>query len=170
MDIPRIFLAYAPRAGLRCAVAYVAGPNDAYGWYIGRGRSSARYQSAYFVLEDFYTARETRFIAVPDSQLHAKWTLDEARCHELATVQERFTREWLLVGTGPHAALDLACYREAELATSEVNVRFKRLNRFSRLQPNWTFYSQGFEHQVLECLARHWKLDYEPVAAEAVQT
>ena len=48
----------------------------------------------------------------------------------------------------------------AELAAGAVSVRFARLDLFSKLQPNWTFYSSGFEHTVLRHLARRWPLEY----------
>ncbi len=154
----RVFLSYAPRAGLRCALAYLAGDRHAWGWFTGPGE--ARLESAYFVLEDFYTPLETRYVAVAESDLHAKWTRDEAMCHELAQLQETFTREWLFYRTDPQAAAQLEQYARAELAMGDANVPFERLNRFSKLQPAWTYYSHDFEHGVLKCLGKHWPLDY----------
>ena len=158
MRTPRTFLCYAPRAGLRCAVVYLAGDRDAYGWFIGS--SEGGIESAYFVLEDFYTRRETRYVAVPESELHSKWTRDEAMCHELARLQETFRSEWLFFPSEVGAELQLARYAEAELATGEANVRFERLNRFSKEQASWTYYSRDFEHGVLKFLGEHWPLDY----------
>jgi hypothetical protein len=154
---PRVFLRYAPRAGLRCAVVYLAGDRDAYGWFTGR--SERGIESAYFVLEDFYTRKETRYVAVPESDLHSKWTRDEARCHELARLQETFRSEWLFYPDEVGAELQLARYAEAELAAGEVSVRFERLPRFSREQASWTCYSPGCENAVLRFLAAHWPLD-----------
>jgi hypothetical protein len=159
MRTPRIFLCYAPRGpGLRCAVAYVPAGNDARGWFTGAGERGL--ESAYFVLEDFYTPLETRYVAVADADLHARWTRDEAMCHELAQLQEDFSREWLFYRSDPRAAAQVGQYARDELALGEVNVRFDRLNRFSKLQPNWTHYSREFEHGVLKCLGKHWPLDY----------
>ena len=163
MDTPRIFLCYAPRAGLRCALAYLAGERDAYGWFIGQGEGGV--ESAYFVLEDFYTRGETRYVAVPDSELHSRWTRDEARCHELARLQETFRSEWLFDPSELGAELQLARYADGELATGDINVRFERLTRFSKEQANWTYYSRDCEHGVLECLGTHWPLDYRVEAA-----
>lgn len=159
MRNPRVFLDYAPRAGLRCALAYIAGDRDVYGWFIGPGDDAAL-ESAYFVLEDFYTPLETRYIEVADADLHTRWTRDEAMCHELAQLQEAFTHEWLCHGGDSRAAAERDRYARAELAAGEVNVRFQQLNRFSKLQADWTHYSHDFEHGVLECLGRHWPLDY----------
>lgn len=162
MRDPEVFLAYAPRGpGLRCAVAYLASERDVYGWFTGL-RDDASVASAYFLLEDFYTPRETRFEAVGETDLHSHWSLDEARRHELARMQEAFAREWLVYRGQPQAAADLQAYADAELAVGELNVRFERLPKFSTVQPNWTFYSPNFERPVLASLAKRWPLDYQP--------
>jgi len=158
MRDPRTFLCYAPRAGLRCALAYIAGDRHAYGWFTGQG--AGRFESAYFLLEDYYTPLETRYTAVAGANLHSNWIRDEAMCHELARLQEAFTREWLFDRTEAQAPAQLEQYARAELATGEVNVRFELLNRFSKLQADWTHYSHDFEHGVLKCLCKHWPLDY----------
>jgi hypothetical protein len=156
---PRIFIAYAPRAGLRCAVAYVSGERDVHGWFTGQ--SEGGYESGYFVLEDFYTRGETRYVEIPEAQLHSAWTGDEALCHELARLQEMFRSEWLFYPDEVGAELQLARYAEGELAGGEVNVRFERLNRFSRGQATWTYASRDCEHNVIRFLAEHWPLDYQ---------
>ena len=143
-------------------------PGAVWGWFTGPGE--ARRESAYFVLEDFYTPLETRYTAVAAGDLHSKWTRDEAMCHELAQLQEAFAGEWLFERSDPLAAAGIERYARAALAAGDVNVRFERLDRFSKLQADWTFYSHDFEHGVLKCLSRHWPLDYRvgenrPVAA-----
>ncbi len=157
MDTPRTFLCYAPRAGLRCAIVYLSAERDAYGWFVGQGAGG--FESAYFVLQDYYTRLDTRYIAVAETDLHTKWTPDEAMCHELAQLQDAFAHEWLFTRADPQAAAQIAQYADAELATGEVNVRFERLNRFSKLQAAWTHYSQDFEDGVLKGLSKHWPLD-----------
>ena len=174
MQTPRLFLAYAPRgAGLRCAVAYLASERDVYGWFTGP-RHDASIASCFFLLEDFYTGRATRYEAVEQHDLHSAWPLEEARKHSLARMQEAFSREWLFYRDDPRAVAELQAYAEGELAAGEVNVRFERLARFSTLQPNWTFYSPHFERPVLKQLARHWPLEYrlhmEPAAAPRRRT
>ena len=162
MRTPNVFLAYAPRgAGLRCALAYLASERDVYGWFIGL-RPDAAMASAFFLLEDFYSNRMTRYEAADEAQLHSAWSLDEVRRHELARMQEAFSREWLLYRDDARATAELQAYAEAELAAGEVNIRFERLAKFSTLQPNWTFYSPGFEQPVLRFLAKRWPLDYSP--------
>jgi len=160
LQTPNVFLAYAPRgSGLRCALAYLASERDAYGWFVGP-RDDTSVASCFFLLEEFYTDRLTRYEAVDQSELHAAWSLDDGRRHELARMQEAFGREWLFYRDDPRAATELQAYAEAELAAGEVNVRFKRLAKFSTAQPNWTYYSQRFERPVLNYLAKRWPLEY----------
>ncbi len=158
MRTPEIFLAYAPRAGLRCAIAYLGSHRDAYGWFAGPAEGAPH--NAYFVLEGYYSQQETRYLAVPHSEFHSTRMIEEDRWHELAQLQEAFSREWLFNRGDAGADVQLREYARAELATGDMNIRFERLNRFSKLQPNWTYYSPHFEHGVLECLASHWPLDY----------
>lgn len=160
MHTPNAFLAYAPRgAGLRCALAYLASERDAYGWFTGP-RDDTSIASCFFLLEEFYTNRLTRYEAVDQPELHAAWSLDEGRRHELARMQEAFAHEWLFHRDETRAPAELQAYAEAELASGEVNVRFKRLAKFSTAQPNWTCYSSRFERPVLNYLAKRWPLEY----------
>ena len=160
MNTPNVFLAYAPRgAGLRCAVVYLASARDAYGWFTGP-RLDLAVASRYFLLQDYYSKGPVRREEVDPAELHSGWLLAEARRHELARLHEMFAREWLCYRTDAWAAADFAAYAGAELAAGNVSVRFARLAVFSKLQPNWTFYSRGFEHGVLRHLARRWPLEY----------
>lgn len=160
MQTPNVFLAYAPRGpGLRCALAYLTSERDVYGWFTGP-RHDASIASSFFLVEDFYTNRPTRYEAVDQAELHSAWSLDEARRHELAPMQDAFAREWLIYRDAARAPAELQAYAEAELAVSEVNVRFERLTKFSTLQPNWTYYSPRFERPVLRHLAKRWPLEY----------
>jgi hypothetical protein len=162
MRTPNIFLAYAPRgSGLRAAVAYLVEGSDAYGWFTGP-RQDTSVAGEFFLLEGLYTAGAARYESVPQLALHSGWSLGEARRHELARLQDVFAREWLFYRDDPAAMKELEAYAEAELAAGEVNVRFARLSKFDTAQPNWTFYSPGFERTVLRHLARHWPLEYRP--------
>jgi hypothetical protein len=165
---PNIFLAYAPRgAGLRCALAYLATERDLYGWFTGPGDDGG-IASVFFISEDFYTNRPARYEAVAAAELHSHWSLDEARRHELAQMQEAFAQEWLIYRDDPRAAAELEAYAEAELAAGEVNVRFERLAKLSKLKPNWTYYSPQFERSVLRHLVKRWPLEYRFDLVEAV--
>jgi hypothetical protein len=169
MQTPNVFLAYAPRGvGLRSAVAYLRSGRDAYGWYTGPCLDLS-VASRYFLLERFYSAAPARYEDASQAALHSEWSLDEPRRHELARLHEAFTREWLSYRGDPSRASDFAAYAQAELAAGDVSVRFGRLAVFSKLQPNWTYYSCGFEYGLLRHLARRWPLEYtaelEPTVA-----
>lgn len=159
---PRIFIAYAPRGvGLRCALAYLSSNKDVFGWFAGPDGSKG-VASLYFVLEDFYTKHGPRYVAAQSLDLHTGWLLDEERCHELARMQEAFAAEWLLRRDDPRASLELTQYANAELAVGEINPRYAKLVRLSKLQPTWTYYSPDFEGPVLAYLSRRWPLEYRP--------
>ena len=161
MKTPLIFIAYAPRgAGVRCALAYLVAGRDVYGWYTGP-RLEGTLAAEFFGLERFYSTHTARYSAVGVSDLHANWALDEARRHELAQMQDAVAHEWLLYREDPRAAAELASYAKAELATGEVNLRFKRIASLSTLQPNWTYYSPHFERSVLRHISKHWLLEYD---------
>jgi hypothetical protein len=168
MRTPNTFIAYAPRgAGLRCALAYLVAERDIYGWYTGPCEDGA-FGAQFFLLEDFYSNRPVRYEAIAQANLHSPWSLDEARRHELAEVQEAFAHEWLVYRDEPRAAAELEAYAEAELAAGEVNLRFERLGKLSTVQPNWTYYSPRFERSVLRHLSKRWPLEYRFDFAEAV--
>ena len=138
MQTPRIFVAAAPEgAQLRCAVTYLASDRDAYGWFIGR-RHDGSYAGAYFLLQDFFANAPTRYDSAADP--HADWTLDEGRRHELAQLQELFSREWLAFSEGG------------------VAVRPERLGKLA----DGKFYSPGFQRPVLRHLAARWPIEYRP--------
>jgi len=162
MAQPQVFLAYTPRgAGLRCALAYLSDSRDVYGWFAGRNDLGA--VGLYFVAEDFYSPKaRPRYAAALTLDLHTGWILDEKRCHELAALQEAFVAEWLFYRHEVGAVTEIAVYHHAELATDELNVRYDKLGKFSKLQPTWTYYSQGFERPVLDYLAKRWPLEYRP--------
>ena len=157
-----LFFAYAPRgSGLRCAVVYLADHADVYGWFTGP-RQDTSVASQYFLLEGLYTAAAARYEAVAPEALHSRWLLDEPRRHQLARLQDSFAREWLFYRDDARAMKELEAYAEAELACGEVGVRFGKLAKFDTQQPNWTFYSPGFERTVLRHLAKRWPLEYRP--------
>jgi hypothetical protein len=168
MQTPNLFIAYAPRGpGLRCAVAYLRAGRDIYGWLTGP-RLDLGTASWYFLLGDFFSGLPARYEAVDEPDLHSPWSLEEPRRHDAARLRDMVAREWLFYRDDPRASAEFEAYREAELAApGEVNVRFERLRRFSTLQPNWTYYSPGFEASVLRHLAKRWPLEYRPEEAES---
>ena len=166
MRNPEIFIAYAPRgAGLRCALAYLEDGADVYGWFTGP-RYDTSVAASYFLLEDFHANAQTRYEAVDQAGLHSRWSLAEARRHELAAMQEAFAREWLFHRGEARAAAEFSAYAEGELAAGDVNLRYARLAKLSKAQPNWTYYSPRFERSVLRHLSARWPLEYHLEAPE----
>jgi hypothetical protein len=145
---PEIFLAHAPRGeGLRCALAYLSGERDVCGWFTGP-RKDATIAGRFFLIENYYTNLPITYESVDTEDLHGAWSLDEARRHELAQMQEAFAHEWLQD-------------TDVRAGWSGLQVRRDRLDRFSQLQPNWTHYSPGFARGVLRVLAKRWPLEYQ---------
>ena len=69
---PQHLVAYAPYGvGVQCALVYFERDTDVYGWWIGA--RDAEWHSAYFKLEDFFTTRQTRFLATEGMDLYGGW-------------------------------------------------------------------------------------------------
>lgn len=165
---PQIFIAYAPRrAGLRCALAYLEDTHDVYGWYAGPGDEPS-VASRYFVLENFHANVRTRYEDVEQSDLHSGWSLSGSRRRDLAEMRDAFAREWLFYRSEPRATEELLAYCAAELAAGELNLRFDKLAKLSKLQPTWTYYSPRFERRVVRTLSRYWPLAYRPHVGERI--
>lgn len=176
MSEARAFLAYSPRGvGVECALVYAKEGKDAFGWFTGP--REGRLASAHFLLEGFYAVSEPAFLAAEGVDPYAGWThdysgtggaavldppqrIDDGLCHALVRLQDAFVHEWLVYRGDEAAAAEFARYDEAELAVGEVNIRYSRLNKLSRLQATWTYYSPECEHAVLAYLMRRWPLDY----------
>lgn len=151
---PELFLAHAPRGeGLRCALAYLSGERDVYGWFTGP-RKDASIASCYFLIEGYYTNRPMAYDFVAQDELHGAWSLEEARRHELARMQDAFVHEWLQD-------------RDVPAGWTGLQVRPDMLTRFSTQQPTWTHYSPGFARGVLRILAKRWPLAYRAEGLEA---
>lgn len=162
MQNPSVFIAYAPRgAGLRCLVGYLTSARDVYGWFTGL-RHDRSIASSYFLLDGLFAASPVRYDTVDAAALHSRWPLDEARRHEAAALQQLLTGEWLFYRHDACAAAELDAYARAELAVGELNLRFERLAKLDKRQPNWTYYSPGFQRTVLRHLAARWPLEYRP--------
>jgi len=157
---PRVFLAYTPRGlGLRCAIACLSSGRDVYGWFTGPVRGGRA--SVYFTVDDFYS-KGARYVAAPTLDPRAGWTVDAARCRELAALHDAFVTEWLFHRDDADATGELGALCHAQLATDELNVRYEKLGKFSKQHSTWTYSSPGFERPVLDYLAKRWPLEYRP--------
>jgi hypothetical protein len=162
MRAPELHFAYAPRGGgLLCALAYLDSERDVYGWFTGL-HAGGRIAGYYFLLEAYHGPGAVRYEAVPAQDLHSGWSLEEARRHELARLEEAVVREWLFARDDPAAAADVLAYEKAELALGELGVRYRRLARFHTAAALWTWYTPAFQRSVLRQLARRWPLEYRP--------
>lgn len=172
--MPQSFVAYAPRgAGLLVAMTYIVDSVNVAGWWIGHRDYS--YESAYFLLENFYSTHPTEFFASTGSDIYGGWRdnfarrpsqlqspirVEDALCHRLAEMQDAFASEWLFFDTDNNAQAELTQYAEAELALRDVNIRFEKLTRLNREAPVWRYQSHAFEYRVLDYMQSRWPLDY----------
>lgn len=170
---PQCFIAYAPRGvGLMCAAVYVVRGNDVCGWWTGFANGD--YQTAFFLLEDYFSRSDHAFYATKGGDLYGGWVLDyqaqppeldkpvavdDALCHELERVQFVFAQEWLSFAGDAEAGREAAEYHEAELAHQDINVRFHRLNRLDKHEPVWTYRSPGLDVNIMKRLMRQWPLE-----------
>jgi len=174
MGTPQCFIAFAPfGVGIMCAVTCFERGADVYGWWVGA--RDTEYQTAYFRLEDFYTPRETRFLATIGSDLYGGWrylysskpseldqpaAVDDDAAHELERVQDQFVTEWLFFEGDEREKEERVEYDKANFPLRAVNLRPSRLRRFDQRQPVWVHRSGAFDGGVLAYLQRYWPLDY----------
>lgn len=174
MTTPRIFIAFAPQGvGLLCAIVYVAQGRDLYGWWVGARNGD--YSSAYFKLENFYSAEPSPFFATKGSDIYGGWqfdyaedppeldkpvAVDEEICHQLDKLQDEFAAEWLFFRDSADSEEDEAAYRREALPMQDVNVKSKQLNKFDKSDVVWRYFSRNVEDEVIEYLALSWPLDY----------
>ena len=160
-------------AGVTCALFYFEKGVDVYGWWIGP--HGARYYSAYFKLEDFFTARATRFYATGGMDLYGGWRfvysartaaldaplpVEPEAPHDHDRRQSAFVAEWLFFDDDPDATLECLAYERMKLPLRHVNIRSGALGRFTEEGTTWRYCSGDFDTTVLDYLQRHWPIDY----------
>jgi len=171
---PECFIAYAPRGGgLLCAVTYIADGKDVSGWFTGL--KDYAYPSAYFKLENFFSFDEKCFYATIGSDIYGGWrcdyaksraeldapiAVDDALCHRLDKLEDVIAAEWLIFGDDERFEAEQAAYAVDHLPAGEVLVHHHKLAKFDRGKPVWTFYSHGFNDEVLQYMTPRWPLDY----------
>jgi hypothetical protein len=170
----QVHLAYTPRgAGLACAMMYLKADPDIVGWWIGG--QSGEFHTAYFRLADFYSTG-TSFYASEGSDLYGGWKLELTSgkqqaldppipvesdvAHTLEQAQDAFCGEWLVLPGDTDLPEQHQAYANAELAWSDVCFQFSRLNKFTKHDAVWTYYSRNFEAAVGTFLMKRWPLDY----------
>lgn len=170
---PQHFVAYAPRGlGLLCALVYAVRADDVCGWWAGP--VNGVYQTAFFLLEEYFSREDHAFYATKGGDLYGGWVydyqaeppeldtpvvVDDALCHELERMQFVFAQEWLTFAGDADAERENARYHEAELAHDLINVKFHRLNKLSKDEAVWTCRSAGADPNIIRRLMRQWPLD-----------
>ena len=152
---------------------YLKAEPDIYGWWIGR--RGTEFHTAYFRLADFYSTA-TGLYTSDGSDLYGGWAHELTSGHErpvdpplevepdvahrLEEAQDAFRGEWLVLRDDRDAQAQQSAFAEAEIAWSEVNFQFGRLNKFVKHGAIWTYYSRGFEAAVGQFVMRRWPVDY----------
>ena len=174
MREPFAYLAYAPRgAGLLCAVVLFTVEKCVYGWYTGAQGSV--FPAAFFVLEDYYSVRDTVLYRSLQDDVYDGWAIvkpatelkidqpvpvPEQLCHELEHMQNVFAQEWLFYADDPASRAEMESYRQDGLPVRPVNIKSKKLNKLERRDPVWTYAMPGLDLNVIDFLKKSWSLDY----------
>jgi len=139
------------------------------------GLKDYAYPSAYFKLENFFSLDKKCFYATIGSDIYGGWrfdyaksraeldppiAVDDALCHRLDKLEDVVAAEWLIFGDDERFEPEKAAYAADHLPAGEVLVRHHKLAKFDRDKPVWTFYSHGFNDEVLQYMTPRWPLDY----------
>ena len=173
---PHVHIAYAPRgAGVLCAVSRFTAEDDVYGWFTGA--KAYEHSAGYFMLEYYYSTRETVCYRSVEDDLYGDWlaatTVGESKidrpvpvsadlCHELGRLQDAFVGEWLFFDGAPESEGQAAALRARDLRVLPVNIRPSKLDKLAAHGPVWTYSSPGADAHVVRFLANRWPLDYAP--------
>ena len=173
---PHLHIACAPGgAPLLCAALWFVQENDVYGWFTGaRGH---QYPASFFVLEDYYSTRETVFYRSAQDDVRGDWLIVATNAEsptdqpplmtpalgaELERMQDAFVREWLLYRGDATRAQEAEALRARNLPLWDVNLRPKKLARLATGAAAWTFSTPGADLNVITFVGRRWNLDYAP--------
>lgn len=156
-----------------CAVVCIEVEKDIYGWWIGF--KEGRFPSAFFQLENFFSARDTVFLATDGSDVYGGWKfdysssrpeiappvpIDEPMCHELERLQHVFAAEWLFFEGDEGVAEDAEYYRQNDLPVQEVNIKSRRLSKMDKGDVVWKYQSKDMDMDVIDYMTPRWPLEY----------
>lgn len=166
---PKVHISFFPKDTVSIhAVFYVEAEADIYGWY-GVGGSN-RFSGAFFMVENFYATRATVLHRSVHGDVYGAWVADyprnrdgdrnrcpvpEALRHELERIQSEFMQEWLFFKNDPDIDSELALYRTKDLPINALNIRFNRLHRFTKREPDWSYSTSGADLNVIEFLQKN---------------
>jgi hypothetical protein len=170
--------AYAPRGvGVLYAAMWFAERDDVYGWFVGA--KNGGHLACYFMLQDYYAARDTAFYRSVEDDVLSDWVhvhsggermplpsppVPETVRHELNRLQDRFVHHWLFFDDNPESSQEAEALRARELAVRHVNIRAARLDKFRTAAAVWHYDSPEADRNVLVWLSKRWPLDYEAAA------
>ncbi|MCW5657250.1 MAG: hypothetical protein KIT60_06080 [Burkholderiaceae bacterium] len=169
--------AYAPRGvGVLYAVMWFAEGDHVYGWFIGARNGG--HLASYFMLQDYYAARDTAFFRSAQDDVSGDWILvhehgapvshsspvPETVRHELSRLQDRFVRHWLFFDDDAQSRAEAEALRARELPVRHINMRPDRLEKFRTAAAVWHYDSPEADRNVLAWLSKRWPLDYEAAA------
>lgn len=174
MRQPFAYLAYAPRGpGLLCAVVLFNAEANVYGWYTGA--AGAAFPASFFMLEDFYSVRDTVFYRSLQDDVYSGWAIvkpegedelgrpapvPEEACHELEQIQNAFVQEWLFYADDSESQAEAEGYRRQDLPVRAVNIKSRKLNKLERHDGVWTYAMPGIDLNIIDTLKKRWSLDY----------
>lgn len=174
MREPLAYLAYALRGrGLLCAVCLFTVEKSVYGWYTGA--QEAVFPAAFFMLEDYYSARDTVFYQSQEDDVYGGWAIvdpggglkldqpvpvPQELCHELERMQNVFAQEWLFYADDPASQAEMEGYRKEELPVRLVNIKRRKLSKLERHDAIWTYATPGMDLNIIDFLKKRWSLDY----------
>jgi hypothetical protein len=174
MSQAHVHLAYAPRGpGLLYAVMWFAVADDILGWFIGA--RDGEHVASYFVLQDYYSSKETRFFRSLEDDVRGSWAevrasgaeepspspVPEDASHELNRLQDAFVRHWLFFDDDPEAGAEGEALRQRELPVRHANIRASQLDKLQTGAAVWHHDSPDTDRSVLIHLSRRWPLDFE---------
>jgi hypothetical protein len=176
MAEPHVHLAYALRGpGVLCALFWFGQDDHVCGWFTGaRGHE---HPASFFMLEHYYSARQTACYRSVEDDVYGNWLLASTRgeaaidrpvpvamnlCHELERLQDAFVHEWLFYEGEPGYEKQAAELRQRELPVLALNIRPCKLGKLAADGPVWTYSAPGADAHIVSFLAKRWPLDYAP--------
>ena len=150
------------------ALFYFEHRADVYGWYAEARRM--RYNAAFFMIEDFYTANATALFRSVEDDVYGPWRCEMPRSqqqirspvpellrHDLEHLQSTFIDEWLFFPADPLHRREVQQYVARGLPQHAFNVRTRRLGQFDDRYPVWTHESPGSNSEIIDFLQKNWR-------------
>ncbi len=145
----KIHVATTPgTTGSTLALLHLESQADVYGWFLAS--SGPQFFSSFFMLENFYAARQAVLYCSLQDDVYGHWIRDQppasghTRCplpedamHELERLKSKLLSDWLHFADEPLTAPDRALYEQHGMLSRAVNVKAQRLQRLIREPAAW---------------------------------